>query len=155
MQPILSMLSGVLLAGNLLLAVPVRQDTSVLGNAEQTEREIRKVLIEYLTDRGLEAQSARNLVSDYFGSNGTAMAQSVMHLMLFFPELHREEIVKEFAKQVLHRERIALDDYDYLVGLISRLAGVSLSTSHYERIRQCALLNRMILSEKSALDNFA
>lgn len=137
-------MGSLLLAGNLLLAVPVRQNSVVIRSAEQSEREIRAALTTQLTQRGLEMKTARHFVAEYFGNDGTQLAAQLMQLSMLFPELKRTDIISDIASQVLHRQTVALDDYDCLVGMMSRLEGVRLSKSHYDRIRQCVLLNRTV-----------
>lgn len=144
MKPVMTVMGSLLLAGNLLLAVPLRQNNMVVRSAEQSEREIRSVLIRHLTQRGIEAASAEHLVTEHFGHDGAVLAGSVMHVAMLFPEVKREAILQDIATQVLHRQVVALDDYDYLVGMLSRLEGVTLSASQYARIRQGVLLNRAL-----------
>jgi hypothetical protein len=140
------MMGSLLLAGNLLLAVPLRQNNVVVRSAEQSEREMRSVLIRHLTERGLESASAEHLVTEHFGQDGAALAAGVMYLAMLFPEVKREAILQDIATQVLQGQTVALDDYDYLVGMLSRLEGLPLSVSHYARIRQGVLLNRTMKS---------
>ena len=146
MKPVITVMGSLLLAGNLLLAVPLRQNTLAVRTAEQSDREMRKVMAEHLIDRGLEAPTADHLVAEHFGTQGQALSQALLHIAILFPEVKREAIVKDIATRILYRETIALADYDYLVGMLSRLNGVALSASHYERIRQCVLLNRNLVA---------
>lgn len=144
MRPIITVVGSLLLAGNLLLAVPLRQNTLAIRTAEQTDRQMRKAIIEHLVDRGLEVSTAEHLVTEHFGAQGEAFSQALLHIAILFPEVKREAIVKDVATRILHRETIALADYDYLVGMLSRLNGVALPASHYDRIRECVLLNRTL-----------
>lgn len=146
MRPMMTVMGSLLLAGNLLLAVPVRQNSVVLRSAEQSEREIRTALTTQLAQRGLDTNTARHLVAEYFGDKGTQLAAQVMQLSILFPELNQTDIINDIASQILRRQAVALDDYDYLVGMLSRLEGIRLTTSHYDRIRQCVLLNRALNS---------
>ena len=144
MRPVMTVMGSLLLAGNLLLAVPVRPNNLVVRNAEQAEQEVRSGIAEVLMQKGLEAASATQLVTQRFGQYDRKLAQAFTHLHLLFPELKRETLLAYMAERILHNEPFAFDDYDHLVAMLHRIEGVDLTPVHYERLRQCALLNRSL-----------
>jgi len=146
MRPVMIAMGSLILAGNLLLAFPVRQNTLAVRSAEQSEQEVRKGVMQALEDRGLETASAQQLVEEQYGAFDARLGVALAHLQILFPELERGTILKDMADRVLRREPIAFDDYDRLVGMLHRLKGPNLSPAHYARAHQCVLLNRHLLS---------
>jgi hypothetical protein len=144
MRPVMTVMGSLLLAGNLLLALPVRPNTLLVRNAEQAEQEVRSGIADILTQKGMEAASAAHLVTERYGRYDRKLAQAFTHLQLLFPELKRETLLAYMAERILHNEAFAFDDYDHLVAMLHRLEGVDLSAAHYDRVRQCALLNRSL-----------
>ena len=144
MRPVMIAMGSLILAGNLLLAVPLRQNAVTLRSAEQAERDVRKAVIEHLEARGLEPASAQELAAQHEERWGRKTLQGLTHFQLLFPEVKRHALVKELALQLLRRETFAFDDYDHLAGMLHRLKGVNLGASDYHRLRQCVLLNRSV-----------
>jgi hypothetical protein len=142
MRPVMTVMGSLILAGNLLLAVPVRQSTVVVRNAEQSEQEVRKGVAQALVDKGIESASAAQMVTEQYGHYERNLAVGYAHMRILFPELEREAILSDMAERALRQEAFAFDDYDQVVSMLYRLKGISLSPSHYERARQCVLLNR-------------
>ena len=142
MRPVMTVMGSLILAGNLLLAVPVRQSTVVLRSAEQSEQEVRRDIAQALVDKGIEATSASMMVAEHFGDFEQNLAVAFSHLQILFPELERKAILSDMAERVLRKEPFAFDDYDRLVAMLHRLSGIALSPSHFSRARQCVLLNR-------------
>ena len=130
MRPVMTVMGSLILAGNLLLAVPVRQNTLLIRNAEQSERDLRGGVAEALVNRGIEAASASHLVTERYGRYDRKLAQAFMHLSLLFPELKRETILAYMADRILHDEAFAFDNYDHLVAMLHRLRGVDLTPAH-------------------------
>ncbi|UFS61964.1 hypothetical protein LOH54_09915 [Sulfurimonas sp. HSL-3221] len=142
MRPVMTVMGSLILAGNLLLAVPLRPNAVTVRNAEQSEHEVRKAVAEALVAKGLEAQSAQQIVAERFAPESGSFAVVYAHFRMLFPEYSSDAVLSEMARRVLHGERLTFDDYDQLVGMLHRLEGVALTPSHYERARHCALLNR-------------
>jgi len=144
MRPVMTVIGSLILAGNLLLAVPVRQNTVVVRNAEQSEQELRKEMTRMLEARGIEGPSASHLVAEHTGMQNKSLVRAFTHMRLLFPELKHEMILADMAERILRQEPLAFDDYDRLIAMLHRLKGVKLTASDYERSRQCVLLNRYL-----------
>lgn len=144
MRPVMTVMGSLLLAGNLLLALPVRPNTMVVRNAEQAEQEVRSGIADILVQKGMERASAAHLVTERYGRYASKLAQAFTHLRLLFPELDRNALLAYMAERILHNEAFAFDDYDHLVAMMQRLDGVNLSAAQYDRLRQCVLLNRSL-----------
>ncbi|MHC3995354.1 hypothetical protein ACXWTF_11040 [Thiomicrolovo sp. ZZH C-3] len=142
MRPVMTVMGSLILAGNLLLAVPVRPSAVNVRSAEQSEHEVRKAVVAALEAKGLEPQSAQQIVAERFAPEGGSFAIVYTHFCMLFPEYSGDALLSEMARRVLHGERLNFDDYDQLIGMLHRLEGVALTPSHYERARHCALLNR-------------
>jgi hypothetical protein len=142
MRPVMTVMGSLILAGNLLLAVPVRQNTVVVRSAEQSEQEVRRGIAQALVDRGIEAATASWMVAEQYGHFERNLAVAFSHLQILFPELERTAILSDMADRVLRGEPFAFNDYDRLVAMLHRLTGVNLSSSQLARARQCVLLNR-------------
>jgi len=97
------MMGSLLLAGNLLLAVPVRQNTLFIRNAEQANQEVRKGIEEMLVQKGLEPAKAHLMVAERYGESDRNLAQSFTHLSMLFPELQHEKALAYMAERILHR----------------------------------------------------
>ncbi|WP_345987377.1 hypothetical protein WCX18_09645 [Sulfurimonas sp. HSL1-2] len=144
MRPVMTVMGSLILAGNLLLAVPLRPSAVTVRSAEQSEHEVRKAVAEALVARGLEAGSAQQIVAEYFAPQGSGLAVSYAHFRMLFPEYASDAVLAEMARRVLHGEGLAFNDYDQLIGMLHRLEGVALTPSHYERARHCALMSRYL-----------
>lgn len=149
MRPVMVLMGSLLIAGNLLLAVPVRPNTLLLRSAGQTGQEVRSGIADILVQKGMEPASASHLVAERFGRDDGKIAQAFSHIALLFPELKREAVLGHMAERILHNDAFAFDDYDHLVAMLHRLEGINLSASHYTRLEQCTLLNRALFSKPS------
>jgi hypothetical protein len=149
MRPVMIAMGSLLLAGNLLFAVPVRQNTVQLRNAEQADLEIRRGVEEALESRGVETEEVQRMVSEHFGSAGTKHAHGFAHFTLLFPDIRHSAVVSYVAERVLRKEAFAFDNYDHLVAMLQRISGPSLASSHYDRLRHCVLLNRSLIRSQS------
>jgi len=139
------MMGSLLLAGNLLLAVPIRQNTLFVRNAEQADLEVRRGLEEQLVQKGLEAERAQFMVADRFGESDRNLAQAFTHFSMLFPEVGHDKVLAYVAERILRQEAFSFENYDHLVAMFHRIEGLNLTPSHYERLRHCALLNRSLL----------
>ena len=82
MRPVMIAMGSLILAGNLLLAVPLRQNAVTLRSAEQAERDVRKAVIEHLEARGLEPASAQELAAQHEERWGRKTLQGLTHFQL-------------------------------------------------------------------------
>ena len=106
MRPMMTVMGSLILAGNLLLAVPVRQSTVVLRSAEQSEQEVRRDIAQALVDKGIEATSASMMVAEHFGDFEQNLAVAFSHLQILFPELERKAILSDMAERVLRKSPV-------------------------------------------------
>ena len=144
MRPIATLMGSLLLAGNLLLALPVRQNVLVVRNAEQAEREIRREMSAYLVSRGLEPESALRTVERHFDAGAKQAAVHVHFFTAIFPEVSREALLRYGAQRALRGETFDLRSYDHMTAMLQQLLGPALSDSLRRRIGQCVMLNRSI-----------
>ncbi len=142
MRPVMTVMGSLILAGNLLLAMPVRPSMVVVRSAEQSEHEVRKGVAAALEAKGIESDSARRIVAERYDASGDGLALSYAHFRMLFPEYTGDAVLAEMARRTLHGEPLPFADYDRLVAMLYRLDGVALTPSHFERARHCVLLNR-------------
>jgi len=142
MRPVMTVMGSLMLAGNLLLAVPLRPNAVIVRTAEQSEQEVRKGVVEALEAKGLESTSARRIVAEQYDALGNGLALSFAHFRMLFPEYSHHAVLAEMARHALYGQNRVFDDYDHLIAMLHRLEGIALTPSHYTRARHCVLLNR-------------
>ena len=108
MRPIMTVVGTLLLAGNLVLAMPVRQSVSVVRSGEQADREIRSELARLLAERGIDPLSAQQLLNTHYADDSGSLASELFHLQAFFPEIGRSRLLGYVAERVLHGEAFSL-----------------------------------------------
>ena len=150
MRPVMIAMGSLLLAGNLLFAIPLRQNTVLIRNAEQSDQEIRKGIEAALERRGMEPTVVQRMVSEHYGASNTKLTQEFAHFALLFPEVKQDAVVAYVADRVLRRESFAFDNYDHLVAMMHTLVGLHATPSHYDRLRHCVLLNRSLFRSQAA-----
>ncbi len=144
MRPIATLMGSLILAGNLLMAMPPRPNVTVVRSAEQAEREIRKEMASSLVEQGIEPLAAAAAVSKYFK---TASKRTAVHVHVFnslFPEVGHRALIHYGAKRALRSEVFDLRSYDHLIAMLQHRFGPVLPAGVYERAAHCAILNRTV-----------
>lgn len=136
MPQVINIMGVLLLAGNLLIAVPEGQSVLVLRSVEQSEQSLRKALVTRLEARGIESEAASQIIGDVVGPNLEMTSRALMNMAILFPEVRRSDLLDHIATAALRRERFSFDDYDTMVALLQRLKGGTLEASEYTRLSQ-------------------
>jgi len=140
MRPILTLMGGLLLAGNLVFAAAPRPTVTQVRNEEQAEREVRRQMAMRLVERGLEPAAAHAAVMHL----SERLALHLFHFSVLFPEIDRQALLAHGADAALRGERFDLRSYDRVVSVLQRLHGPVLPDSMHVRAAHCVLMNRMV-----------
>ncbi|GEM_PF-6672196 len=144
MRPMMTLMGSLLLAGNLILGMPLRANVTIVRSGEQAEREIRREMAEILVDRGLEPAAAREAVMKHYGAAASNLALQIHHAAALFPEIGRQAIVRYTAEQALRSQAFDLRSYDHIIAMLQKLHAPVLNGSQHSRAMHCALLNRSV-----------
>ncbi len=144
MRPMMMLMGGLLLAGNLVLAMPLRVAANTFRSSEQAEREVRERMAEHLCERGIEPVAAREIVARATGKHPERFVRQVHHFAALFPEIGREKLLAYGASEALRGRSVDLGSYDAVVSALQRLLP-SPALDRYERERavHCVMMNRM------------
>lgn len=142
MRPIMTVVGTLLLAGNLVLAMPVRQTVTVVRSGEQADREIRSEMARLLTERGIDSAAAQQILNAHYATESGRLAFELFQLQTFFPEIGRHRLLGYIAERALHGETFSLRSYDHILGMLQRLHSPQLTSSLQTRAMHCSLLNR-------------
>lgn len=141
MRPVMMIFGTLLLAGNLVLAMPVRSTLTAVKSAEEVSRETRRIMTEVLTERGLERDAAAEIIDAAYGSM-EHVSQQIHHFLMLFPEIREDDLMALAAERALRGRTLALHDYDDTIGIIQALHTPLLSESLQSRAVHSVMLNR-------------
>lgn len=142
MRTVIGFMGTLILAGNVLLAEPIRGVPERLETPEMTEQSLRREVALSLQTRGIDSEASRHLVTEHMASGGPDFVAELMRFTLFFPEIGRQKLINDMADHALRRRPVHLTDYDHVIARLHDYKGVKLESHDYRRAAKYVLLNR-------------
>jgi len=130
------------LAFNPLIATEVYLDVTQ-NNTQQQTNTLTNALAAHLYKRGLDEDAADDISREFVDEHDDHMDDMINHLVHTYTKLSHDEVFEHLSSEALYRRSVDLRSYDHLVSMVTKIKGISLSSSELKQLHTVSKLNQM------------